>query len=79
MSLASSQPTSPTPRVGSPAALALPFALPRPILTGQSRPTRGCGSAQRMNTIGSDYPPRLGLAQAALTAPRSAAPRLLSL
>jgi hypothetical protein len=79
VSLASSQPSSPSPRVGSPAALALPFALPRPILTGQPRPARGCGSAQRVNTMGSDYPPGLGVAQAALTAPRSAAPRLLFL
>jgi hypothetical protein len=79
MSLASSQPTSPPPRVGSTAALAHPFAQPRSLLTRQPHPARGSGFAHPVSLASTDDAPRLGVAQSALKAARSVLPRLLFL
>src|SRR5512142_708993 len=79
MSLASSQPNSPSPRVGSAPARAHPFSQPRSSLTGQPPPVRSSGFPNPVSTTYSGSAPRPGLAQRALTAAQPPAPRLLFL
>lgn len=79
MSLASSQPKSRSPRVGSPAALAHPFAQPPSIFTRQARPAGDSRFAHPVSLASSNGAPRLGLAQRTCTASRSVPRRLLFL
>jgi hypothetical protein len=79
MSLASSQPTSPSPRVCSPAALAHLFSQLRSLLTGPARSDRPSSFAGPLSRAPTDDGSSLAAAQRALKTARSVLPRLLFL